>query len=44
MIFAQRAIGLGLLIATLVLLFIVALPAIRSKREEGFKKADTIAV
>ena len=37
-IFVDRPISLGLLIATLVLLAIVALPAIRSKREEAFQE------
>jgi TctA family transporter len=36
LIFVQRPISLGLLLAALVLLIIVALPAIRSKREEAF--------
>src|SRR5215204_2026124 len=36
MIFLQRPISLGLLIAAAALLVIVALPAIRSKREEAF--------
>ena len=38
MIFIQRPISLGLLIATVLLLVIVALPAIRSKREEAFQE------
>ena len=38
MIFIQRPISLGLLIATVLLLIIVALPAIRSKREEAFQE------
>src|SRR5262249_37609584 len=38
MIFIERKISLGLLIATLVLLIIVALPTIRSKREEAFQE------
>jgi putative tricarboxylic transport membrane protein len=38
MIFIQRPISLGLLIATVLLLLIVALPAIRSKREEAFQE------
>jgi putative tricarboxylic transport membrane protein len=41
MIFVQRPISLGLLIAALVLLLIVALPAIRSKREEVFQEQET---
>ena len=38
MIFIQRPISLGLLIATVLLLIIVALPTIRSKREEAFQE------
>jgi putative tricarboxylic transport membrane protein len=38
MIFVNRPISLGLLIAAAVLLVIVALPAIRSKREEAFQE------
>ena len=38
MIFIHRPISLGLLIATVLLLIIVALPAIRSKREEAFQE------
>ena len=38
MIFIQRPISLGLLVATVLLLIIVALPAIRSKREEAFQE------
>jgi len=38
MIFVQRPISLGLLIAAVLLLVIVALPAIRSKREEVFQE------
>ncbi|MFL6797023.1 MAG: tripartite tricarboxylate transporter permease [Xanthobacteraceae bacterium] len=38
MIFAQRPISLGLLIAALLLCAVVALPAIRSKREEAFQE------
>jgi len=41
MIFVERPISLGLLIAALVLLLIVALPAIRSKREEVFQEQET---
>ena len=41
MIFVQRPISLGLLIAALLLLLIVALPAIRSKREEVFQEQQT---
>ncbi len=41
MIFVQRPISLGLLIAALLLLVIVALPAIRSKREEVFHEQET---
>jgi TctA family transporter len=41
MIFVQRPISLGLLIASLLLLVIVALPAIRSKREEVFQEQQT---
>jgi TctA family transporter len=37
MIFVQRPISLGLLIAALLLCALVALPAIRSKREEAFQ-------
>jgi putative tricarboxylic transport membrane protein len=36
MIFVQRPISLGLLIAAALLLVVVMLPAIRSKREEAF--------
>ncbi len=38
MIFVTRPISLGLLIAAGLLLVIVALPAIRGKREEVFKE------
>ena len=38
LIFVQRPISLALLIASLALLVIVALPAIRSKREEVFQE------
>ncbi len=38
-IFVNRPISLGLLIAAAVLLVIVALPAIRSKREEAFQES-----
>jgi putative tricarboxylic transport membrane protein len=38
MIFINRPISLGLLIAAAVLLVIVALPAIRSRREEAFQE------
>jgi TctA family transporter len=38
MIFIDRPISLGLLIASAVLLVLVALPAIRSKREEAFQE------
>src|SRR5499426_1431954 len=41
LIFVQRPISAGLLIAALVLLLIVALPAIRSKREEVFQEQET---
>jgi putative tricarboxylic transport membrane protein len=41
MIFLQRPISLGLLIAALLLLLIVALPTIRSKREEVFQEQET---
>jgi putative tricarboxylic transport membrane protein len=41
MIFVQRPISLGLLIAAFLLLLIVALPAIRSKREEVFQEQQT---
>jgi len=41
LIFVQRPISLGLLIAALLLLLIVALPAIRSKREEVFQEQET---
>jgi TctA family transporter len=41
MIFIQRPISLGLLIAALLLLIVVALPAIRSKREEVFQEQET---
>jgi TctA family transporter len=39
MIFVDRPISLGLLIAAAILLVIVALPAIRSKREEAFQES-----
>jgi len=39
MIFVNRPISLGLLIAAAVLLVVVALPAIRSKREEAFQES-----
>jgi putative tricarboxylic transport membrane protein len=39
MIFIERPISLGLLIGAAVLLVMVALPAIRSKREEAFQEA-----
>ncbi|HET9904692.1 MAG TPA: tripartite tricarboxylate transporter permease [Xanthobacteraceae bacterium] len=38
MIFVERPISLGLLIAAVALLLLVALPAIRSKREEAFQE------
>jgi putative tricarboxylic transport membrane protein len=38
MIFLQRPISLGLLLAALALCVLVALPAIRSKREEAFQE------
>ena len=38
MIFLNRPISLGLLIAALLLVLLVALPAIRSKREEAFQE------
>src|SRR3989440_430376 len=38
MIFVERPISLGLLIAALALCVLVALPAIRSKREEAFQE------
>ncbi len=38
MIFVDRPISLGLLIAAAILLVVVALPAIRSKREEAFQE------
>ena len=38
MIFINRPISLGLLIAATILLLIVALPAIRGKREEVFQE------
>jgi TctA family transporter len=38
MIFLQRPISLGLLIAAFLLCLLVALPAIRSKREEAFQE------
>jgi TctA family transporter len=38
MIFVERPISLGLLIAALALCILVALPAIRSKREEAFQE------
>ena len=38
MIFLNRPISLGLLIASLLLCILVALPAIRSKREEAFQE------
>ena len=39
MIFINRPISLGLLIAAAILLVIVALPAIRSKRDEAFQES-----
>jgi TctA family transporter len=39
MIFVERRISLGLLIAAAILLVIVALPTIRSKREEAFQES-----
>jgi putative tricarboxylic transport membrane protein len=39
MIFIDRPISLGLLIASLALLVVVALPHIRSKREEVFQES-----
>ena len=38
MIFVNRPISLGLLIAAALLLLVVALPAIRGKREEVFQE------
>jgi putative tricarboxylic transport membrane protein len=40
MIFLERPISLSLLIAALALLLLVALPAIRSKREEAFQEEN----
>jgi TctA family transporter len=37
MIFINRPISLGLLIASVVLLALVALPAIRTRRDEAFQ-------
>jgi putative tricarboxylic transport membrane protein len=39
MIFVNRPISLGLLVAAAVLLVIVMVPAIRSKREEAFQES-----
>jgi TctA family transporter len=39
MIFVNRPISLGLLVAALILLVIVAVPAIRTKREEAFQES-----
>jgi len=39
MIFLNRPISLGLLIAAVILLVVVALPTIRSKREEAFQES-----
>jgi TctA family transporter len=41
MIFVQRPISLGLLIVAFLLLLLVALPFIRSKREEVFQEQET---
>ena len=41
MIFVDRPISLGLLIAAALLLLIVAVPAIRSKREEAFQESSS---
>jgi len=38
MIFINRPISLGLLIAAALLLLVVALPGVRSKREEAFQE------
>jgi len=38
MIFVSRPISLGLLIAAALLLLILVLPSIRSKREEAFQE------
>ena len=38
MIFVNRPISLGLLIASALLVLLVALPAIRTKREEAFQE------
>jgi TctA family transporter len=38
MIFINRPISLGLLIAALLLLIVVAVPSVRSKREEAFQE------
>ena len=43
MIFVQRPISLGLLIAAPLLLLLVALPAIRSKREEAFQEKGLLS-
>ena len=40
MIFVERPISLGLLAATVLLLVLIALPAIRSTRDVAFKEAD----
>jgi TctA family transporter len=39
MIFLNRPISLGLLIAAAILLLIVALPAIRRSRQEAFQES-----
>jgi TctA family transporter len=38
MIFVNRPISLGLLVAAALLLILVALPGVRSKREEAFQE------
>ncbi len=44
MIFVQRPISLGLLIAAALLLVVVALPFIRGKREEVFQEGNVLRV
>ena len=40
MVFIQRPISLGLLIATAILLVLMALPSIKKAREQAFQEED----
>ena len=40
-VFIQRPISLGLLVATAILLVLMALPSIKKAREEAFQEEET---